>query len=129
MRVRIICMDNAPGRAADCVHVAPVGLVCALLGVLGVHHATADEAQGTALDEVVVTAEKLPQPLQKAPEAITVIDGNALRYAGATAGKRLYRGVYPGCGKHARLSANLLPERVQFEWDLGAARGDERAFI
>jgi iron complex outermembrane receptor protein len=84
MRVRIICMDNAPGRAADCVHVAPVGLVCALLGVLGVHHATADEAQGTALDEVVVTAEKLPQPLQKAPEAITVIDGNALRYAGAT---------------------------------------------
>ena len=75
--VLIRCMDSARTWAG--------GLLCALLEMLGGRFVVAEEAQGAqgALDEVVVTANKLPQPLQRAPEAITVLDGGALTYAGA----------------------------------------------
>jgi iron complex outermembrane receptor protein len=80
MRAPTFCMDDPLGRAAS-VH--GLGLVCAMLGFLVVRSVTADEAQGASLDEIVVTADKLPQRLQKAPEAITVIDGETLTYEGA----------------------------------------------
>jgi len=46
--------------------------------------AMALDADPAVLQEVIVTADKIPEPVQKLPAAITVIDGDSMKFSGIT---------------------------------------------
>jgi iron complex outermembrane receptor protein len=47
-------------------------------------HAMAIDLDSAVLQEVIVTADKIPEPAQKLPSAVTVIDGDSLTFGGIT---------------------------------------------
>jgi len=61
-----------------------VGLAVFALIIGAESAASTLDADSGVLQEVIVTAEKVPQTLQKLPSAVTVMDGDSLEFAGVT---------------------------------------------
>ena len=66
------------------IRIEVAGFAAIVLTLGSGSHAMAIDVDSPLLREVIVTADKIPQPKQKVPAAITVIDGDSLKFAGVT---------------------------------------------
>jgi len=97
MTLKSACLASFFPSPTHAAKPSAVAVCCTLLGLLFFNeaHAAADEGQFLADLPIVLTPSRLPQPLNEAPAAVTVIDRELIRATGYRDIPRLLR-LVPG---------------------------------